>query len=382
MQTPLYKGHDQPRKPQKNLNSHKGLWFERFFNQYDRDWAVGDTVKKSWIDTVAGKCGDSHKLQTHALSQSQLCKSLQGETTIFKNNWHFVTGMGNNHPVENGMSWHSTLGTPYLTGASVKGLVRSWLEEWSDIEEEKRKEKLHHWFGSDHKDPKKQQQETQTGSLIFFDALPVDTVTLACDIMTPHMGDWYSKGNKISKDNDATYAKTLPADWHNPIPIPFLIVKQASLQFSIAPRPHSNISPAEIQEAMQMLTMALEYLGAGAKTATGYGRFNKDDDAHTKLENTQKQAAREKMKPEDRFTDELKDIDEKKLAEMFGSQFNKTKASYEKNGCDFDEIIRILITQKQNTIESWSNETKNTAKNKWSAYKKIKAFENEMNTKE
>jgi len=367
--TPLYQGHDKPRIPSKTPTSHKGLWFERFFNQYDCDWAVGDTVKKSWIDTVKGSCGDKKTLQAHAISQRLLCNSLQGTTQIFKNNWHFVTGMGNNHPVENGMSWHPTLGTPYLTGASVKGLIRSWMEEWTDLEDDRLKEKLHHWFGSDNKDPKKQQNDTQAGSLIFFDALPVDAVTLACDIMTPHMGKWYSDGNKIQKSN---YSEVLPADWHNPIPIPFLVVKQASLQFSIAPRSHVSISAEELQEAMKILTKALEYLGAGAKTATGYGRFEKDHEAEAKQEKTQKETIRKKMKPEDRFTDELKDIDDKKLAEMFGKGFNKTKVTFEEIDCNWETIIDILVTEKRTTIMEWSNADKNTAQNK--AYKKLKSY--------
>jgi CRISPR-associated protein Cmr6 len=380
MVTPLYKGYDNPRPPQKNLTSHKGLWFERFFNKYDRDWLVPkpekneDSSEQKWITELGSSCGDAKPLLSHALSQSQLCKDLQGTSKIFKTNWHFVTGMGNNHPVENGMTWHPTLGTPYLTGASVKGLLRSWMEEWSDLGEDALTGKLHHWFGSETKEAK----ENQAGCFIFFDALPVNPATLTCDIMTPHMGKWYSDGASIQNDSDkkeqkGNYPETLPADWHNPIPIPFLVVKQASLQFSIAPRPHSRVSEEELEEAMEMLSLALEYLGAGAKTAVGYGRFEIDNEAYTKLDQVQKESLRGKMKPEDRFADELKDLDEKKLAEMFGKKFNKTKLDYEKNkNCNWDVIINILLDQKRTLIEGWCGADKNTAQDK--AYKKLKSY--------
>lgn len=369
MRTPLYEEHDSPRKPQKNPTSHKGLWFERFFNQYANNWTMGDDAKITWINSVSGQCGDKTALTANSLAQKQLCDHLNGTSKIFKNNWHFVTGMGNDHPVENGMAWHPTLGTPYLSGVSAKGLLRAWIEEWSDLEADQLKEKLLRWFGSDNKDPEKLQKESQAGGLIFFDAIPTDQVELTCDIMTPHMGDWYSEGGKISK---ASYASTLPADWHNPIPIPFLVVKQVSLLFCIAPRPHAGIQPEEIQQAMDELALALEYLGAGAKTATGYGRFETDKDAENRQKKEQKQAMRATMTPEDRFKDVLADIEEKKLAEMFGKSFNITKKSYETEGCDWDNIISILVSEKRTLIESWKDSEKNTAQGK--AYKRLDPY--------
>lgn len=369
MRTPLYEEHDSPRNPQKNLTSHKGLWFERFFNKYDSNWTVGDDAKITWIKGVSGLCGDKATLTSHSLAQQQLCDNLEGTSQIFKNNWHFVSCMGNDHPVENGMSWHPTLGTPYLAGAAVKGLLRGWLEQWSGLEGGELKEKLFRWFGSDDKEVKEQQKDSQAGGLIFFDAIPIDQVELTCDIMTPHMGKWYSNGGKISKSN---YSDTLPADWHNPIPIPFLVVKQVSLLVSIAPRPHAEISQEELQEVMQMLTMALDYLGAGAKTATGYGRFDIDEAANKKLENSQKEASRNKMKPEVRFSDELKEIDDKKLAEMFGKDFKKTQEFYEEKNCSWESIIKILISEKKAVIDGWNSSDKNTAQGK--AYKKLKCY--------
>ncbi len=385
MPTPLYAGHDQPSKPSKGLDAHKGLWFEHFFNEYDDSWNVnGENAKKNWIKTVEGFCGDKDQLETNAILQRQLCTDLNGKSKAFKNNWHFITGMGNPHPVENGMSWHPTLGVPYLTGASVKGLVRAFVEEWSDLSSNLKKEMIYRWFGSDHKAPDKQEKENQAGCFIFFDALPIKPVTLHTDIMTPHMGNWYSDGGEISsdtpRDTKNSYAEALPADWHKPVIIPFLVVKHASLQFSIAPRPHANISPEDIQkelpEVMKMLDNALEYLGGGAKTAAGYGRFDSDEMAENKLKKEVKAKAISKIKdPIEAFKALINDMEEKKIAEMFGKRFSRTKKEFSDKECDFNEIIKVLIEGKRNMINNWKpkdKQEKNTAQGK--AYIKLSKY--------
>ena len=293
MNTPLYNGIQHPQNSRSLHNYHKGLWFERFFNRYNNKWQVEDEQKQKWIDTVTkGDCGDNKTLSHHALQQQQLCNDLSGISKIFKTNGAFITGMGNSHPVENGFSWHPTLGTPYLSGASVKGLIRAWIEEWEDLDDKALSDKCLRWFGSQEKFPHGK-QDTQAGGFIFFDALPVEAAQLHCDIMTPHMGDWYAKGGEITKKEYDTH---LPADWHNPTLIPFLAVKKTSLQFCIAPRPHSDITEQDCQEAMEILAMALEYLGAGAKTATGYGRFEIDNKATEEQQEQAKQQAEQAAK--------------------------------------------------------------------------------------
>ena len=373
MAMPLYLGHNNPKK---KYASNKGLWFERFFDKYNRDWTIPkpqkneESQKKKWIDEVTiGTCGETETLRSYAISQSQLCKDLGGKSQVFKNNWHFVTGMGNNHPVENGMAWHPTLGTPYLSGASVKGLLRSWMEEWSNMDKTKLKERLFFWFGSDRKDPEKQKKETQAGALIFFDALPVAPATLTCDIMTPHMDKWYCDGGEITPEK---YNEALPADWHNPTPIPFLVVKKVSFQFCIAPRPQAGGSIKEAEKAMKQLKKALKYLGAGAKTAAGYGRLVVDTNENKKLDQAVKENHRKTLGPEEGFKDILTDINEKNLAEMFGKHFNKTKQRYQESGCDWDDILRILLREKRSLIEGWASADKAIAQGK--AYKKIAKY--------
>ena len=62
-----------------------------------------------------------------------------------------------------------------------------------------------------------------------------------------------------------------PGDWHQPKPVPFLVVDTATFLFGIAPR--SSQSSGEVDFAFEALEDSLRLLGAGAKTAVGYGHM-------------------------------------------------------------------------------------------------------------
>lgn len=269
MNLPLYLDNNAPDKPG---NGHHGLWFERYFNRYGPDWSIPKEASKlAWIKTVEGLCGDRAALDIACAQQENLCKSLNGGVRLYQTEWHFATGLGNSHPVENGFTWHPTLGTPYLPGSAVKGLIREWVTRWAEVEEVALHTRLHRWFGSDHKDPKRQTLESQAGQFIFFDALPVRPVQLAADVITPHMGKWYEQGGDIPEAGTLPPA-AVPADWHDPVPVPFLVVKDARFQFAVAPR--TETSRTELSMLFEVFDSALAFLGAGAKTAVGYGHMS------------------------------------------------------------------------------------------------------------
>lgn len=274
MTSPLYQTYDGLKK--KPDNAHAGLWFDRFFDRYQvngKDWEIPkpddrQDAKRDWIKTVTGLVGQADQLEQNVERKIALVAHLNGRSQRFKTDWHFITGMGNPHPVENGFTWHPTLGVPYLAGSAVKGLVRAWVENNEDgLSETEQKARLKSWFGTESKDAIAE----QAGGFIFFDAIPDQRPDLLCDIMTPHMGDWYSEGHK----GDAKNSKAIPADWHEPVPVPFLAVKHAQLVFSIAPR--TLPLQEQLDEVFNALTQALEWLGAGAKTATGYGYMSLDE---------------------------------------------------------------------------------------------------------
>lgn len=323
----------------------KGLLFERFFDQYDAKYGViesdKDKGKAVFLKKFNGFCGNKNIIENMFHRQVGLVDAIGGEYRCYKLTDHFVTGMGNSHPVENGFLWHYNLGTPYLSGSMIKGLVRALIEEFFDSKKlEDKKCLLLKWFGSEDKDPIKC-DKSQAGELIFFDAIPITTPHLVTDIMTPHMGEWYAQGGEIK---DVKESDNIPADWHNPVPIPFLVVEDATFLFSIAKRAGSDIDLAEVFDC---LDKALQYLGAGAKTQTGYGYMKEASHPWIdKLNNEKKAILAQKEK--DRQNEELRN----KLTEFHYNLIEKydLQEMIKKTSTDFDKVKYDLLIDLQNNL--------------------------------
>ena len=72
-------------------------------------------------------------------------------------------------------------------------------------------------------------------------------------------------------------SKNAPGDWYNPIPIPFLTVAPKQIfVFGVAPR--KGVPIKDLEMVLNWLNESLCILGAGAKTAVGYGCFKHVDD--------------------------------------------------------------------------------------------------------
>lgn len=89
-----------------------------------------------------------------------------------------------------------------------------------------------------------------------------------------------------------------PGDWHSPVPVSFLAVEKAVMQFGVMPRIGADVTDDELEQISNVITMALEYLGIGAKTATGYGRMQKDEKAIQEQKEKIQQALQEKANAE------------------------------------------------------------------------------------
>lgn len=245
-----------------------GLVFSKFIDKWpnhaplqDFD-GLGGTEKKQWVDKFADRrkfpngVGNIKELEAAVTAITDLATNLgcadDTKPRPYQTTGPFITGMGLEHPVENGFLWHHTLGVPYLPGSSIKGMMRAWAEEW--CEETDAADRL---FGSGGDDG------AHAGCLIVFDALPTGPVKLMAEVITPHTGDW-----RITE----TPEKSPPADWVSPVPIPFLAVAPgAEFQFALAVRQGSK--DGDLKKAYDFLEQALEWIGAGAKTAVGFGRF-------------------------------------------------------------------------------------------------------------
>jgi CRISPR-associated protein Cmr6 len=280
MKTPIYKNHNAPGSLPRHANT--GLWFDKFFNQWPvNGWSLSPVPDKNpkldWIRTVTGQsAGDRHLLREHADRMAALARARGGSALHFKTASRFATGLGREHPIENGFVWHPALGTPFLPGSSVKGLVRAWAATWLETDGGL----VARIFG-----PRDlRAAPPNIGSVIFFDALPITPVKLAADVMTPHYGPYYERSE-------------MPGDWHSPVPIPFLTVSPGQgFVFALTPRTLSNDDRADCHTAVGWLENALLELGAGAKTAVGYGRFERDkkteEEAEKQCNEDEQKAAR------------------------------------------------------------------------------------------
>ncbi len=268
MTVPFYaeaRQHEEARQQsnQQRNSGHPGLWYEKFFNKWNNgyDDIAGETGKADWIKTVAGRAvGDKTAIDAFKARQQELITALSGEQVSATLESPFVTGLGLENPVENGFLWHPVLGAPYLPGSSVKGMLRAFVRDWMG-EEEVPPDEVRRLFGGEAvgKTP------PGAGAWIFFDALPAAPVPLALEVMTPHDDGWRLAGTGL---------ETTPSDWVNPNPIPFLVVEAgAKFSFAFAPRPGGDCQPNDLANLKTWLRLSLEIVGAGAKTAIGFGRM-------------------------------------------------------------------------------------------------------------
>lgn len=278
MRRPLYATPGAAYAPR---DSHAGLWYDKFCDTWIVNggrWSMatdahGANPKHTWIQRVAGEVGRTDLLAEAACRQILLASTRGGRFGVFTTEGRFVTGTGRSHPVENGFVWHPTLGTPYLPGSSIKGMIRAWAEETG-----KPPEWITAAFGPDRRgdpsDPLVADDDDQpvdgAGRVIVFDAIPVKPPRVEADVLTPHYANW-------SADDP-------PGDWRSPLPIPFLVTAAGTeFLFTIAGAHRSTDAAggdgdeALVRNVWDWLAGALGEHGAGAKTAVGYGRFEAAD---------------------------------------------------------------------------------------------------------
>lgn len=221
-----------------------------------------------------------------------------------------AAGLGASHVLETGLTLDRNTGLPYLPGSTVKGLARAWglievaaqldialtdetagvLNQLAKILISQPPETLdteinkllaglpqkanpdeaagtyvdyfRFIFGS----------QSQAGAVGFTDAIYYgsEEPRYVTDVMTPHFVDYYT-GN----------GQRAPSDDSEPNPVSFLTVDKGNVfAFALLPRPgaFSEVSVSTkdtLLIAHDWLIRALTRLGAGSKTAAGYGYFNR-----------------------------------------------------------------------------------------------------------
>ncbi len=355
---PLYRELQAPLAPNPDT-MHMGLWFERFFHGYETDFAAVDKEGRSaWLRQFDIKqVGARSELQVKAEKIQQLAASQGGQARIYQCTAPFVTGMGNPHPLENGFTWHPTLGMPYLPGSAVKGLARAAVE--LAYQGEDKPALLKRWFGTEAKGDVPE----ASGNFIFLDALPVEPCALVPEVMTPHMGKWYEKGGKTPTAKD-----TQPGDWHSPVPVGYLTARNLQLQFAVTPRP--GVAADALEQVWQALDYALQWLGAGGKTAQGFGTMQVNQavlkrlereaaELHAQAERNEAQrqrlAALETMSPVERAIRECLDARKDPNLGEIPALKNAIKAGQWQG--DLKRDIALCLRDRLQTAKKWKEST-------------------------
>lgn len=187
-----------------------------------------------------------------------------------------------------GICLHPLYGFAYLPGSGLKGMARAFAETiwlptqndtiaaWREIDDafgwapnpdrtRQIKDGPARRRRADDADPHSREIRSSSGQIVFHDAWPLKWPKLIVDIVNNHHGDYYGAG-----DADNAHA---PGDWENPVPVYFLAVPPGeTFEFALAAR-RGDVPRALVELARSWLIGALSQLGAGAKTAAGYGAF-------------------------------------------------------------------------------------------------------------
>ena len=173
----------------------------------------------------------------------------------------FATGLGNEHPIENGFAFLTPYGLPYLAGSGIKGILRRSMQELMDDRAEGfTLDAVNALFGPEDIN---QPEDAKRGTLDFWDVFPSPAGgKLVVEIMTPHYSKYY-QGQESPHDSGA------------PVPVSFLAVPAKS-QFDFHVVCHTNRLPQGLASHWRTLLdrafqHAFEWVGFGAKTSVGYG---------------------------------------------------------------------------------------------------------------
>ena len=255
------------------------------------------------LRSIAGPLPQHSRQLLVALTARQAAAALEADVFSYPAiaSAPFATGLGNEHPLENGFSFLSPYGLPYLPGSGVKGVIRRAAEEllsgeWNEDAQGWSAEAIRALFGPGEEDPTRD-SHPQQGALRFWDVFPTppiailnDKPLLSVEIMTPHHSSYYQN-------------ETTPNTSEAPTPINFLaVVAEARFTFYVECNT-TRLNP-ELQANWRALieaafTHAEKWLGFGAKTAVGYGRMRENTSARDDAQKRQEERAASQRKAEE-----------------------------------------------------------------------------------
>lgn len=295
-----------------------GHRFGLYFDGWTQDFSIPRDGKTGLFRTVAGALPEHSRQALRALcARQQMLAGSLGDSLLThpaRLTAPLATGLGNEHPLENGFAFLTPHGLPYLAGSGVKGVLRRAAEElvkgeWGDTCGWD-KTSIDILFGPGEENPERD-TNARRGALSFWDLFfqpPSDKAPLlAVEIMTPHHSQY------LQHDGS-------PHANEQPTPIPFLAVAAGS-QCTLYVQCNPALIPAdhaELRDGWRALIeaaidLAGEWLGFGAKTAVGYGRLEIDPKVRAQREAEREKQERERQQREAEAALALKPADQQLL---------------------------------------------------------------------
>lgn len=283
---------------------HPGLLLDRFAPKE----ALG-TGKRDWLAAITQVGLDRNLLQAQRNRWEEMVShSLFDQMKPFalKTASRLVVGLGAEHALATAITLDRNSGAPIVPGSALKGVARTFalvflaelLIEFNkpdllpDDKIEQMLNTLDNWLSKAEidwsgirpyllKEFNQEQQNTlensisifrdvfgyvgAMGRVIFFNAVFLGNQNpFEVDVMTPHFGSYYT----------TSINRPAPSDDQNLVPVPYLVVREKQT-FLFAVGAKTSLDVPIAKQARHWLREGLTEYGVGAKTAQGYGIFQK-----------------------------------------------------------------------------------------------------------
>lgn len=234
-----------PPDVRKAKGTHAGLWLDKYIYKQTR----GDNESRRELVEDVANLPEPPEYAPYFKRWEAMLAGYNAQTRRVQVQGRMVVGLGSESLLEASICLHRTYGVPYIPGSALKGLAASYAhhrlgEQWS------RGGTFHNLvFG----------KGDEAGYITFFDALPLkNSSVLVPDVITVHHQKYYQQLGA-------------PSDSDDPNPIPFLSATGRYLLALAAPDMQQPTRWVDL--TFQILAEALDKMGIGAKTSSGYGRL-------------------------------------------------------------------------------------------------------------
>ncbi|HYT35546.1 MAG TPA: type III-B CRISPR module RAMP protein Cmr6 [Ktedonobacteraceae bacterium] len=251
---------------EKTATTHPGLWLDKYIEEQEKK----DVENRSYKDQNKGKNRADFVKEVATLHVPVMYEKFfevwkmrlddyGTQTREAQVRGRMIVGLGNESVLETSITLHHTYGVPYIPGSALKGLAASYADKRLGNDWKKGSDAYKVIFGD----------TNSAGYITFFDALYIPdsghkhngkAQALYTDVITVHHQKYYQDEINIP-----------PADWDSPNPVPFL---SATGKYLIAlAAPDLGKDSKWIKKTFELLRLALKEMGIGAKTSSGYGRM-------------------------------------------------------------------------------------------------------------